>query len=103
ALAFTLFAAAALLVTSLERLQRVNPGFDPSQVLTMELFVVTPQGVEPTPTRIRGLFEPTLQRIRRLPGVESAGLINMLPTTGAPSTDFDVEGRSPTAEAPVAD
>ncbi len=108
ALAFMLFAGAALMVTSLIRLQRVTPGFDPSGVLTLDVFVSSTGGSEPAPARVRNLFEPALQRIRRLPGVEAAGLINVLPITGGVSTDFEIArrpkgGAEPTADVAIVD
>ena len=104
ALALTLFAGAALLVTSLVRLQQVTPGFDASGVLTLDFFIATPGGRELTPARVRNLLDPALQRIRQLPGVDSAGLINVVPGAGGPSTDFEID-RQPKdmAEAPTAD
>src|SRR5262249_54169059 len=34
-----------------------------------------------------------LERIDSVPGVSSAGIVNTLPITGGPSTDFTIEGR----------
>jgi putative ABC transport system permease protein len=109
ALALTLFAGAALLVTSLIRLQRVTPGFDASGVLTLDLFIATPGGQELTPSRVRNLLDPALLRIRQLPGVEAAGLINVVPGAGGPSTDFEIDrqpkdaAEEPTANVAIAD
>ena len=103
ALALPLLVGGMLLIASLIKLQAVAPGFNPANVLTVDLFMATPNSTEPTATRARNLIEPALQRIRALPGVVAAGVVSVLPVSAGPSTDFAVEGRDRAADAPSAD
>jgi putative ABC transport system permease protein len=103
ALALPLLVGAVLLIASLIKLQAVAPGFNPANVLTVDLFLATPNSTEPAASRARNLIEPALQRIRALPGVVAAGVVNVLPVSGGPSTDFVIEGRAGAADEPSAD
>ncbi|HTS13570.1 MAG TPA: ABC transporter permease [Candidatus Limnocylindrales bacterium] len=102
ALALVLLAGGGLLLNSFERLSHVELGFDPQNVLTMNLFI--------SPTRhsdaqIGPMLEQMAARIRALPGVTAAGSINSLPGVGGIGTDFEIEGRpnSTLGEEPSAD
>lgn len=77
ALGFVLIAGAGLLLRSLTNLMDANPGFDPNHVMTAS---VSLQDVRyQTATAGARLFRETLQRIRRIPGVESAAVALTLP------------------------
>ena len=91
-LATILLAAAGLLGGSLLRILRVNPGFNPDHVLTLQVFLSPVQYPERDSKSAITLHE-MLESIRTLPGVRSAGLVNALPITGGPSTEFVIEGR----------
>ena len=73
ALAVVLLAGAGLLLRSFAQLQRVDPGFPTARLLT---FSVTARDVAP------GFLDASLDRIRALPGVRDAAVINQLPVTG---------------------
>ena len=94
ALAVVLLVGAGLLVRSFVQLTRVNPGFQPEQVIA---FRVTLQGEryrEDAPTRAR--VGEMLERLRALPGVASVAATNVLPFSGRGSmVGFMVEGAAP--------
>ena len=80
ALALVLLIGAVLTIQSFVRLRRVSPGFNPRNVLTMELSLPRlryPRGAE------RGAFVQRLvEEVTNLPGVESAGVVTHLPLAG---------------------
>jgi len=91
-LATMLLAGAGLLGSSLLRVLRVNPGFNPERLLTLQVFlspVKYPEGDSKSGTTLHEMLEG----IRTLPGVRSAGAVNCLPITGGVNTDFVIEGR----------
>jgi predicted permease len=47
-----------------------------------------------TPARISGFFDVALQRLRALPGVQAAGAIDNLPSTGGAVQPLVIEGRA---------
>ncbi len=104
ALAVVLLVGAGLLGNSFVRLLRVNPGFNPSGVLAVELFL---SPVEYPERDIRGalVLQQMIENVRSVPGVRSAGLVTALPITGGASTDFAIEGRPlpPANDEPSAD
>jgi predicted permease len=77
ALSTTLLVGAGLLVRSYQNLQQVSPGFNPDGVLTMA--ITLPDYKYDTPDKTRQFFEPVIERVARLPGVEDAALVNVLP------------------------
>jgi len=94
ALSLILLIGAGLLIRSLWRLRAIDPGFDPHGVLTMEISV--PADKFPTPARQIGFFEQVLRRVRALPGIESASVIDDLPLNGGGSHQpIAIEGRPP--------
>ena len=80
ALALVLAVSAGLLIRSFERVQQVQPGFVPQQVLSMRLALFSSRYADET--RRASFYEQLLQRVRSLPGVESAGLVSVLPLAG---------------------
>jgi len=92
ALAFMLLIGAGLMIRSFSALQSVDPGFNPHKVLSM---VVSVAGSNEADPERRALFYPQLlDRVRALPGVESAGGINHLPLAGDIwGWSFAIEGR----------
>ena len=91
ALSLMLLIGAGLLIRSLWALESVNPGFDSHNLLTMNLGV-TRQEFD-TPARESEFFNEVLRRVRTLPGVDSAGLIDSLPLTGGSNQPIAIEGR----------
>jgi predicted permease len=80
ALAVMLLSTAGLLVKSFARLQEENPGFHPGGVLTAHLSLSRTQ--YDRPEKILAFVDATFARLRALPGVRAAGLINALPFSG---------------------
>jgi putative ABC transport system permease protein len=91
ALCFVLLIGAGLLFRSFLELQSVNKGFTSERVLTMRL---TPSGERfKEDAQYVSFYRQVLDRITAIGGVESAGLINMLPLGKGPTTAIRVEGR----------
>lgn len=103
ALALVLLVGAGLMLRSVAALHAIDPGFDTRGVLTM---VVSVGGTrEAAPGRRGVFFGELLERVRALPGVRAASLINHLPIAGDIwGFPYAVEGRPrPRAgESPVA-
>jgi len=93
ALALVLTAGAGLMISSLSRLLSTNPGFEPEHVLTVQVPAVGPKfEVE---ARQKQVYVDLLKRFQVIPGVQSAGFVNVLPLSGAEvTTSVFVEGRS---------
>lgn len=94
ALSLLLLTGAGLLFRTMVELQRVAPGLDASHVLTLR--VSLPRARYREPLRRIQFFETALQRMRMLPGVQSASSIDYLPFRGlAAGTYVKIEGRPP--------
>jgi putative ABC transport system permease protein len=91
AMALVLLIGAGLLIKSFRRLQEVDPGFDPRNLLTMRLFL--PQSKYAEPQQRQAFFEQVLRRIESLPGVQAVGTSTWIPTLGGGDTYFTIEGR----------
>lgn len=94
ALSVMLLIAAGLLFRSFASLQKVFPGFNPANVLTMELSMSGAQYKDPQ--RVRGFYRLLWGHLESLPGVTAAGGVSSLPLSEmfawGPIT---VEGRVP--------
>src|SRR5262249_597625 len=75
-LAIVLLTGAGLLINSLIRLLRVNPGFASENVLAVH--VVMSDNYQTRERKI-DFYRRGIERIRSIPGVESVGTINLLP------------------------
>ncbi len=109
ALTLVLTISAGLLVRSFARLMKVNPGFQAENVLTMNLNL--PVIKYKDEQKRLAFFKTLIERVETLPGVKSAGAINVLPLRSFLLSirtfveHFQVEGR-PAAirgEEPTAD
>jgi predicted permease len=92
ALSVMLLIGAGLMIRSLWVLERVNPGFDPQNVLSMDLGVTRKLD---SPSRLINFYQEVLRQVRTLPGVDSAGVIDSLPLTGGSNQPVAIEGRPP--------
>jgi hypothetical protein len=78
---------------SFQKLQEVNPGFNPEHLLTMQISL--PATKYKDPQQIDGFFQQALDKIKALPGVQSAGVSTSVPMSGANSAgSFGIEGRT---------
>ena len=92
ALALVLLVGAGLLMKSFNRLQSVEPGFEPNNLLTMR--VNLPSRKYDTDPKVINFFRQATEKLRAIPGVEAAGAINTLPFSGPHSgTNIDIEGQ----------
>ncbi|MBI3667084.1 MAG: ABC transporter permease, partial [Acidobacteria bacterium] len=102
ALSLVLLIGAGLLARSFARLLRVNPGFDPSHLLTARIDL--PASRYPQEQQRAAFFEALLEQVGTLAGVESASLVSNLPLTpGGRFSPFTIEGRpyDPNRRPPV--
>jgi putative ABC transport system permease protein len=102
ALALVLLVGAGLLANSFVRVQAIDPGFDPANVLAMRLSL--PESRYPAGHQKTAFYQGLLERVGALAGVTSAALVSHVPLTGpALSTDFAIGGRPLPASPPSAD
>ena len=80
ALALVLLASAGLILHSLERLFSVDPGFDASHLLTMQ--VQTSGHRLDDDNMKRRFFEQAQEAVRHVPGVAAAAFTSLLPLSG---------------------
>ena len=93
AAALVLLVGAGLLLKSFQKLQEVNPGFKPDHLLTMQISL--PSNRYKDPQQIDAFFAQALEKIKALPGIESAGVSTSLPMSGSGSSgSFTIEGRT---------
>jgi putative ABC transport system permease protein len=79
ALTMILLVGATLAITSFQRLLRVDPGFQTSHILAVNLAYAG----EWQHAAQRNFFEQLTERVRALPGVRAAGVVDNLPLSGA--------------------
>jgi putative ABC transport system permease protein len=91
ALALVLLIGASLMIRSFLRLQEVNLGLDPRNVLTMNTTLTVDR--YPAPRQI-AFYRDVVERIGALPGVTSVGAIDNLPLGGSDVHSFGILGRS---------
>jgi predicted permease len=91
ALSLVLLAGAGLMIRSLWNLQKVNPGFDEKNVLTMTVRVSKKQFA--SATEEAQFFARVQERVRAIPGVEAAGAVDNLPLEGGSNQPVAVEGQ----------
>ncbi len=93
ALSVVLLVGAGLLLKSFAHLQSVAPGFDPHNLLTMQ---VTLPAVRYSDRRSRiAFFGQLAERLSQIAGVQSAALVSQLPLAGGErgGNPFSIEGR----------
>jgi putative ABC transport system permease protein len=84
-IALALLIGAGLLLGSLQRLQSVDPGFKPENVVTLDL--VLPAVKTTDNARMSAYFRELMSRVRSLPGVQAAGAAYNLPLAGGNMTE----------------
>jgi putative ABC transport system permease protein len=94
ALSLLLLVSAGLLIKSFARLQQTDLGFNPENVLTLR--VPLPEARYKEYGQVENFWDELLQRVRALPGVQSAGLTRGLPMNGGIESGIMVEGQEST-------
>jgi putative ABC transport system permease protein len=98
ALSLVLLVGAGLLVKSFIRLMQVDPGFDPSHLLVFNV------GLPPTsaPAQQDEFYRQVIERLRALPGVQSAAAVSRLPLAGGNSDrSFNLPGSQTNYQADI--
>ena len=104
ALSLVLLVGAGLLIESFVRLERVDPGFDPENVLTVT--VTRTSSASAPPNAYPSFFAQLNESVRALPGVASASSVTFLPFSGpGAATGFQIVGdpESAAGQRPVCD
>ena len=92
-LSLTLLIGAGLLAKSFYRLRNTPPGFRPENMLTARVNLTGPR--YETLGRQLGFVQELLQRVSRLPGVESAAIGELPPMISGNSMNFRIESEPP--------
>jgi putative ABC transport system permease protein len=96
ALALVLLVTSALVFRALSRLQHAEFGFDPSHILTDEVDL-SPAAFEHRDA-MASFYTPLLERVRAIPGVRDAGLIQIVPVQNwGWNSDIHIVGQPPSA------
>lgn len=91
ALAVVLLVGAGLMMKSLARLLQANVGFKTQNLLTMTVLLPASKYGNDVPRRV-SFIDQLKDRVQALPGVASAGTVNILPLVPGNTTRFYVEG-----------
>ena len=92
ALALVLLTGAGLMIRSLARLVRVDPGFNAERVMTLQFSLVGEAYRDDA--QVRQFIDRTVEKVRALPGVEAAALTGQVPMGGnGDSYGFHIDGR----------
>ncbi len=94
-LALMLLIGAGLFLRSLVQLRRVNPGFNPANVLALNVSLT--EARYPGDEQRNQFVGSALERLQALPGVRGVAVSDLLPLRGGSSWDLWVEGRKPDA------
>jgi len=97
ALSLVLLVGAGLLIRSFAKLNQVDPGFNPDQVLTLGVSLLPNK--YPEDPQVATFYSQALERLASVPGVISTAAISEVPFSGGNTTDnFTIEGRPPIAK-----
>jgi predicted permease len=99
AFAATLVIGGGLLIRSFWLLQKVDPGFDPRGVLSLQ--VSLPDTAYAKPEQVTGFYQRLLAQVSQLPGVEGAAAMSGLPPNRpVNANDMEFEGLPQTDDPP---
>jgi putative ABC transport system permease protein len=99
-LAFAVLVGAGLMLASFARTLAIDPGFEPANVLTAS--VSLPVTRYPDAEARRSFTDRLLERVRALPGVETAAVTNLLPFGGEINASAAAaEGYEPRPDDPL--
>jgi predicted permease len=92
ALAVVLLIGAGLMIRTLWKLQHVQLGFDPQNVVTANISLPGARYRDRQQTTL--FFQQLIEKVRTLPGVNAAGAISILPLRAGNQTSIAIEGRA---------
>lgn len=93
ALSVMLLTGAGLLMRSFFLLMSENLGFNPTNVLTMQVWLRETH--IPSARQVANFYDQAIERVNALPGVKSASAVNFAPLSGWNGfCDFDIRGRA---------
>jgi putative ABC transport system permease protein len=102
ALALVLVAGAGLMMRSFRSVLRIDPGFDPHNVLTFS--AALPLAIYKDQQQQLQFFERAVAKIQALPGVQSVAGTFRVPVAGFATAIFSVQGKPvATGQTPIAD
>ena len=90
AMAVVLLVGAGLMMKSLLRLLQTNIGFNTENLLTMGIVLSPPKYTDPN--QVNNFYTQLNERVRALPGVVSAGTVDILPVNAGNTTRVYVDG-----------
>ncbi len=94
--ALVLLVGAGLMIKSFWRLQKVDPGFNPDNALSVRVFL--PKAKYPEESQQAAFFQQLIERAENLPGVQAAGAGHVVPLSGSDFVlAFEIDGRPPLA------
>jgi putative ABC transport system permease protein len=97
ALSLVLLIGAGLMIRSFAKLNQIDPGFNPAEVLTVGVTLLPNK--YPEEERVASFYSQLLEQAAATPGVVSVGAISELPFSGSNTNDsFTIEGRPPVAK-----
>jgi len=105
AVSLILLAGAGLLLRSFQQLIAVEPGFNPGNLLTLQVWL--PWQNEPekgryfTDAQRRGFYRTAVAAVQRAPGVRDVALASRLPFRGENATVFTIEGVPVPSDEPL--
>ncbi|HLX43497.1 MAG TPA: ABC transporter permease [Bryobacteraceae bacterium] len=91
ALSMVLLIASGLLIRSFLRLRNASPGFDPSNLLTMQINL--PPARYADAARSIAFYRDVIQNVENLPGVDGVAVSTAIPTNATHSTPVLFEGQ----------
>jgi putative ABC transport system permease protein len=92
AMAVVLLIGSGLMIRTLAALGNINPGFDPTNVLTFN--ISSTSGTAMSADQLRAMYRETLRQLQSVPGVEAVSMMGgSLPMTGDSEIPFWLEGQ----------
>ena len=94
AVALGLLVCSGLLLRNLQALRNTKLGFDPDKMMTEQVYL-TPANYEGR-DMVTSFYQPLLEKVRAIPGVQQAGVINLLPILQwGNNSDITIVGHPP--------
>jgi predicted permease len=94
AVALGLLVCSGLLLRNLQALRNTKLGFDPDRMMTEQVYL-TPANYEGR-DMLTSFYQPLLEKVRAVPGVKQAGIINILPILEwGNNSDITIVGHPP--------